>query len=173
MNLVLKTYLEPVETELKTGVKITLLDKKLQELLAPTITALGYELVGVERLSQGGHQVLVRVYIDSPDGIGLADCEQVSYQVSGLLDVQNPIPNPYTLEISSPGLDRPLFTLAHFIRFVGHHIKVRLNRSINTRRNFTGLLQQVQGHNLIMMVDGIEYSLPYEQIEKARLVPDS
>lgn len=150
-----------------------MLDKKLQELLAPTITALGYELVGVECLSQGGHQVLVRIYIDSPDGVGLADCEQVSYQVSGLLDVQDPIPHPYTLEVSSPGLDRPLFTLAHFIRFVGHNIKVRLSRTINTRRNFTGLLRQVQDHNLIMMVDGIEYSLPYEQIEKARLVPDS
>lgn len=155
------------------GAKIVLLDKELYQLMLPTITALGYELVGIERLSQGGHGTLVRVYIDSPQGINLSDCEQVSHQVSGLLDVQDPIPNHYVLEVSSPGLDRPLFTLEHFIRFIGCKIKVRLNRSVTTRRNFTGLLQRVQDHNVIMMIEGTEYNLPYEQIEKAHLVPDS
>jgi ribosome maturation factor RimP len=151
-----------------------LLDKELQKLLLPTITALGYELVGVERLSQGGHRTLIRVYIDSPAGIHLSDCEQVSHQVSGLLDVQDPIPGHYVLEISSPGLERPLFTLEHFIRFIGCKVSVRLNRPVvATQRNFTGLLQQVQGHNIIMVVEDTEYSLPYEQIEKAHLVPDS
>ncbi len=150
-----------------------MLDQELQKLLLPTITALGYELVGVERLSQGGHRLLVRVYIDNPAGIQLSDCEQVSHQVSGLLDVQDPIPGHYVLEVSSPGLERPLFTLEHFVRFIGCKISVRLNRPLGTRRNFTGLLQQVQGHNIIMMVEDTEYNLPYEQIEKAHLVPDS
>lgn len=149
-----------------------MLDKELQKLLLPTITALGYELVGVERLSQGGH-LLVRVYIDNPAGIQLSDCEKVSHQVSGLLDVQDPIPGHYMLEVSSPGLERPLFTLEHFIRFIGCKISVRLNRPLATRRNFTGLLQQVQDHNIMMMVEDTEYNLPYEQIEKAHLVPDS
>jgi ribosome maturation factor RimP len=149
-----------------------LLDKELQQLLAPIVTALGYELVGVVRLSQGGHNALLRVYIDHPDGISLDDCERVSYQVSGLLDVQDPIRGHYTLEVSSPGLDRPLFTLDHFIRFVGHKVRVHLTRPLGARRNFTGMLQRVQDRNVIVVADGTEYSLPYDQINKAHIVPD-
>ena len=149
-----------------------MLDIGLQQLLTPTITALGYELFAVERLSQGRRSSLLRVYIDSPQGISLEDCEKVSYQISGILDVEDPIPWSYTLEVSSPGLDRPLFTLEHFIRFRGHKITVRLTRPLETRRNFTGILQRVEGRNVIMVVDDTEYSLPYDQIDKARLVPD-
>lgn len=150
-----------------------MLDKELQQLLAPVVTALGYELVGVVRLSQSGHNAtIVRVYIDHPDGISLDDCERVSYQVSGVLDVQNPLTSNYTLEISSPGLERPLFMLDHFRRFVGHKVKVHLNRPKNARRNFTGLLQRVEDHNVIVVVDETEYSLPYDQIDKAHIVPD-
>lgn len=149
-----------------------MLDKELQKLLAPVVTALGYELVGVVRLSQGGHKVLLRIYIDHPDGINLDDCKQVSHQVSGVLDVQNPIQGHYTLEVSSPGLDRPLFTLDHFIRFIGHKVRVHLTRPLNARRNFTGLLQRVENHNVIVVADGNEYSLPHEQIENAHIVPD-
>jgi ribosome maturation factor RimP len=150
-----------------------LLDKELQKLLGPVVMALGYELVGVERLSQGHSNALLRVYIDSSEGIKLSDCERVSYQISGVLEVQDPIPGSYTLEISSPGLDRPLFTLDHFMRFIGHKIRVRLTRPLlNAQRNFTGTLQRVEDHNVIIVMDGIEYSLPYDQIDKARLVPD-
>jgi ribosome maturation factor RimP len=153
--------------------KITLIDESLQQLLAPTITALGYELFAVERLSQGRRASLLRIYIDRPTGISVRDCEKVSYQVSGILEVEDPISGAYTLEVSSPGLDRPLFTLDHFIRFIGHQITVRLTRPLETRRNFTGLLQRVEGRNVIMVTDGTEYCLPYEQIDKARLViPD-
>ncbi len=153
--------------------RISLLDKNLEKLIAPVVKALGYELVGVVRLSQGGRNVLVRIYIDHPNGITLSDCEQVSYQVSGLLDVQNPIQGHYTLEVSSPGLDRPLFTLEHFRQFIGHKVKVRLTRPLKTRRHFTGLLQRVQApQSVIVLVDGTEYSLPYDQIDKAHIVPD-
>jgi ribosome maturation factor RimP len=149
-----------------------LLDKELQQLLAPVVTALGCELIGVIRLSQGGHQVLLRVYIDHPDGISLDDCKRVSHQVSGVLDVQEPMQDHYTLEVSSPGLDRPLFTLDHFIRFIGYKVKVHLTRPLNARRNFTGMLQRVEEHNVIVVADGTEYSLPHEQIENAHIVPD-
>lgn len=149
-----------------------MLDKELQQLLAPVVTALGYELVGVVRLSQGGHKVLLRVYVDHPDGISLEDCKRVSHQVSGVLDVQNPIQGQYTLEISSPGLDRPLFTLDHFIRFVDHKVRVHMTHPLNARRNFTGLLQRVEDQNVIVVADGKEYSLPYDQIDNAHIVPD-
>jgi len=137
--------------------KITLLDKELQKLFAPVVTALGYELVGVICLKQKGRN--------------LDDCTKVSYQVSGVLSVTEPIPDHYTLEVSSPGLERPLFTLDHFIHFVDHKVKVSMMQPISAQRHFTGLLQRVDGHNVVVMVDGIEYSLPYAQIDKAHIVP--
>jgi ribosome maturation factor RimP len=143
-----------------------LLDKELQKLLAPVVTALGYELIGVIRLSQDSSSVILRVYIDHPDGINLVDCERVSYQVNGVLSVNG----HYTLEVSSPGLERPLFTLAHFIRFIGHKVKVHLTQPVHARRNFTGTLQRVQGHDVMVMVCQTEYSLPYDQIDKAHIV---
>ncbi|MDM8569810.1 ribosome maturation factor RimP [Thiotrichales bacterium HSG1] len=149
-----------------------MLDKKLQELLSPTVAALGYELVGIMRLSQGGHGVLLRIYIDSPNGIKLSDCEKVSHQVDGVLAVNSPIQGHYTLEVSSPGLERPLFTLEHFMRFIGHKIKVHLIRPQDGRRNFMGTLQKVQNNDVVIMVDGAEYNLPFERIDKAHIVPE-
>lgn len=149
-----------------------MLDTALQQLLAPSIMALGYELLGVERLPQGRRGLLLRLYIDSPEGITLADCEQVSYQVSGILEVEDPIPGAYTLEVSSPGLDRPLFTLAHFERFVGHKMTIKLTQPLDTRRTFTGKLLQIEGRYLMIEVEGTTYRLLYDQVEKARLVPE-
>ena len=149
-----------------------MLDKDLQKLLAPTVIALGYELVGIIRLSQGGHGVLLRIYIDSPDGINLSDCEKVSHQVDGVLSVSNSIQGHYTLEVSSPGLERPLFTLEHFMHFVGHKIKLHLIRPKDGRRNFIGTLQRVQNNDVVIMVDGAEYNLPFERIDKAHIVPE-
>lgn len=148
-----------------------MLDTVLQQLLAPSIMALGYELLGIERLPQGRRGVLLRLYIDSPEGITLADCEQVSYQVSGILEVEEPIRGAYTLEVSSPGLDRPLFTLAHFERFIGHQVTVKLTQPLDTRRTFTGKLLQIDGRYLMIEVDGTTYRLLYDQVDKARLVP--
>jgi len=151
---------------------LSLLDQQLQQLLAPVITALGYELWGIERLSQGATG-LVRVYIDSPQGISIDDCERVSYQISGILDVHDPISGHYTLEVSSPGLDRPLFTLEQFTRFLGHQAQVRLSQPLNNQRNFTGKIQHITETQIILQVAETEYMLPIEQIEKARLVPES
>jgi ribosome maturation factor RimP len=149
-----------------------LIDNKLQELLAPAITALGYELLGIERITQGKRGTLLRVFIDCDEGITLDDCERVSHQVSGILDVEDPIVGKYILEVSSPGLDRPLFTLDHFSRFVGHKVSVKLRRPLDTRRNFSGVLQRIENNRIFIVVDQTEFALPYEQIERAHLVAD-
>ncbi|MEZ5672738.1 MAG: ribosome maturation factor RimP [Thiotrichaceae bacterium] len=149
-----------------------MIDNKLQELLAPAITALGYELLGIERITQGKRGTLLRVFIDCDEGITLDDCERVSHQVSGILDVEDPIVGKYVLEVSSPGLDRPLFTLDHFSRFVGHKISVKLRRPLDTRRNFSGVLQRVDNNKIFILVDQTEFALPYEQVERAHLVAD-
>ena len=158
-----------ITTQTRTTI---LLDVTLQRLLAPAITALGYELFAVERLAQGRHSSVLRVYIDSPSGITIDDCEQVSYQVSGILDVEDPIRGSYTLEVSSPGIDRPLFTLEHFLRFVGCKIHVKLTQPLDSRRHFTGTLQRVEGQSVILQTEDTEYHLPYPHIDRARLVPD-
>jgi ribosome maturation factor RimP len=149
-----------------------LLDTALQQLFEPAVTALGYELVGVERLSFGRKGALLRVYIDSPTGVTVDDCGRVSHQISGILDVEDPIKGDYTLEVSSPGLDRPLFTLDHYIRFVGREVNLRLHRPIGTRRNFTGVIARIEGQHIILTIDQNEQTFAYDAIEKARLVPE-
>jgi ribosome maturation factor RimP len=145
------------------------LDHHLQQLLAPAVSALGYELMGVER-NQSGRHCLLRVYIDQQAGITIEDCEKVSHQVSGILEVEDPIKSAFTLEVSSPGLDRPLFTRAHFERFIGHEIKLRLSKPLNNRRVFNGLLHNVINDDIIMIVDGVEYQLTLANVDKANLV---
>lgn len=144
----------------------------LGDMLEPAIRSMGYELVGVEFQGGGKAGGLLRVYIDSEAGITADDCQQVSYQVSGILDVEDPIPGHYTLEISSPGLDRPLFRLADFERFAGAQVKVRLAFPVDGRRKFSGRLTGVEQDQVIIEQDGETVSLPFEQIEQARLVPE-
>ncbi len=146
-----------------------MLDHHLQQLLAPAVSALGYELLGIERIQNGRH-CLLRVYIDQEAGITVEDCEKVSHQVSGVLDVEDPIKGAYTLEVSSPGLDRPLFTRAHFERFIGHDIKLRLSKPLNNRRVFTGVLHSMIDDDIIIIVDGTNYQLALANIDKANLV---
>ena len=142
----------------------------LRELLEPVIDAMGYELVMVE-LTGAGSKTL-RVYIDSPGGIVLDDCETVSRQVSALLDVEDPISGEYTLEISSPGLDRPLVKLEHFRRAEGSMVRIKMVRSHLGRRNFTGLLKSVSDEWAVVEVDGEEYELAYNDMDRARLVSE-
>jgi ribosome maturation factor RimP len=142
-------------------------DATLQQLFTPTVTALGYELVGVERVNK-----IVRVYIDKPQGISISDCERVSHQIEGILEVENSIRGQYTLEVSSPGVDRPLFTVAHYAQFLGCTIKLRLIQPIDTRRSLTGVLQQVTEDCITILTEGVEYKLPYDQIQRAHVVPD-
>jgi ribosome maturation factor RimP len=143
----------------------------LQALVGRAVAALDYELVGVELLARGGRGQLLRVYIDGPDGVGLDDCERVSHQVSGLLDVEDPIRGDYALEVSSPGLDRPLFELGHFARFVGETARVRLHAPQDGRSNYKGVIEAVEGDDVVLRVDGEPVRLPYGTIASARLVP--
>ncbi len=146
-------------------------NEQLSELLTPSVEALGYELVGVE-YHPNSVNALVRVYIDKADGITLDDCMAVNEQVSGILDVEDPIPSKYTLEISSPGLDRPLFNLKDFKRFVGHQAKIRISRPIERQRNFKGTLMGVNGDLVtIEAEDGKQSELDINFIEVARLIP--
>jgi ribosome maturation factor RimP len=147
------------------------LPDKLSDIIGPVVEAMGYELVGVEYLSRG-RQGLLRVYIDHEGGITLDDCSAVSHQVSGVLDVEDPVHEHYDLEVSSPGLDRPLFTREHFERFTGHPAKVSLREKLDGRRRFTGVLQGLEGDALLMEVDGETRRLPLDRIESARLVPE-
>ncbi|MDP1707819.1 MAG: ribosome maturation factor RimP [Gammaproteobacteria bacterium] len=148
---------------------------RLQDIIAPVVTALGYELVGVVHVPQGRHSLL-RVYIDcvgdDATGITLEDCERVSHQVSGVLDVEDPIKGQYALEVSSPGLERPLFSKEQFARFAGQRAKVRLHTPLNGRRNFTGMLAGVRDEQVVIVEDGVEFALPVGSIDKAQLAPD-
>ena len=139
--------------------------------LEPTVERLGYELIDVE-LRLAGRDGLVRLYIDNVDGIGLEDCEKVSRAVSALLDVEDPVPGNYNLEVSSPGLDRKLTKSAHFQRFIGHMVKVKLRMPLDGRRRFRGELKSQDEENIVVEVDGQSYSLPLTMIDTARLVPD-
>ena len=143
---------------------------ELLALLEPTIERLGYELVDLEvRLGSGNG--LVRVFIDKPAGIDLDDCEKVSLAVSALLDVEDPVPGNYNLEVSSPGLDRKLTKPAHFQRFAGETVKVQMRFPIEGRRRFRGTLVSSDEENIVVEVDGESHSLPLKTIDTARLVP--
>ncbi len=145
---------------------------KLQEIVRNVVEPMGYELVGVEYLSgyQGGN--LLRIYIDTEKGIDVDDCAAVSHQLSGVFDVEDPLPAQYSLEVSSPGLDRPLFDTEDYRRFVGRKVNIRLDSSIGGRRKYKGLLVGVEDDEILVEVDGEVYPLFMEQIQEARLVPE-
>ncbi len=145
--------------------------QQLETILKPVVEGLGYELWGIEYRSRG-HQSLLRVFIDDTDvGVGVDDCEKVSRQISGVLDVEDPIQSEYTLEVSSPGMDRPLFRSEQFSAFVGHKVQIRLRMAFEGRRKFQGLLKGVEGQDVIVEVDDHEYLLPFDSIERANIVP--
>ena len=139
-------------------------------MLQPTVEELGYELWGLEHLVQGRHSVL-RVFIDSPAGISVDDCAAVSEQVSGVLDVEDPITGEYTLEVSSPGMDRQLFRLEQYVGYIGETVEVRLRSAFEGRRKFKGVLKGIEGEDVVIQVDDHEFLLPYGAIEKARIQP--
>lgn len=144
---------------------------RVQALIEPGISAMGYELLGVEYLSQGRHSVL-RIYIDHVDGIGVEDCQAVSRQISGVLDVEDPIQGQYNLEVSSPGLERPLFSLAQYARFVGENVAIRLGAPLDGRRKFSGRLKAVENEEVVIEQDGEEFVIPYASIDKGHLRPE-
>ena len=152
----------------------------IAELLGPTIESLGLELLGIEYLPAPGGATL-RLYIDVPASaqegepertVGIDDCEAVSREVSAQLDVADPISGNYTLEVSSPGLDRPLFSLAQFARFAGAQAKVALKLPQDGRRRLQGTILHVGGDSVVFALDGAEFTVAADNIDKARLVPD-
>jgi ribosome maturation factor RimP len=145
--------------------------RELQAMLEPAVNVLGCELVGIEFIPQG-RRSLLRIYIDKENGVTIDDCSDVSHQVSGILDVEDPIREQYTLEVSSPGLDRPLFKLEDFERFSGSLVKLRLRQMIDGRRNFTGRILGVEGESVRVEVDGSPQTFAMVDIDRARLVPE-
>lgn len=145
--------------------------ENIQAIVEPVVTSLGYELVGVEYLVQG-RSGLLRVYIDTESGITLDDCQRVSHQLSGVLDVEDIIKGRYQLEVSSPGLDRPLFTAEHFQRFKGHKAKLKLAVPREGQRKFSGTLNGIEGDQVKLEVNGEEILLPLSAIDKANLIPE-
>lgn len=142
----------------------------LQTLIGPVVVTMGYELLGVEYIA-GGKGHLLRLYIDRDSGITLDDCVRVNRQVSGLLDVEDPLHGSYAIEVSSPGLDRPLFTAEQFARFTGYTIRFRLLTPIDGRRKFTGVIKAVDGDVITIGVDNKELELSIDRFEKANLIP--
>lgn len=149
----------------------------IAELLAPTVESLGLELLGIEYLPASGGATL-RLYIDVQEAeratrhVNIDDCEAVSREVSARLDVEDPITGNYTLEVSSPGVDRPLFSLAHYARFLGESAKVVMKLPQEGRRRLQGVISRIEGGDIVFTVDGTELKVAFDNIDKARLVPD-
>ena len=165
-------------------------------MIQPIVEGLGFECWGIEYMSQGKHSTL-RVFIESKNaqqslpsddaslaegteqskdnpkesGVELKDCELVSRQLSGVLDVEDPISGDYTLEVSSPGMDRPLYRKAHYERFKGYQVALKLRMPYEGRRKFNGQLNGVEGNDVILQVEQEEFLFPIEGIEKANIIP--
>jgi len=147
------------------------IDPVLHERLVQLIVSMGYELVGCEMLPQG-QQMVFRIYIDGPKGVTVDDCSRVSRQVSAMMDVEDPFQSRYALEVSSPGIERPLFEIEHYLKYVGKRVKIKLYSPLDQRRQFKGILQRVEGEDIYLLVDDMEQEvkLSYSMIEKANLV---
>ena len=141
----------------------------ITELIDTTIQALGLDLWGVELLQQGKYSLL-RIYIEREEGVTIEDCEKVSRQVSALMDVEDPIAGEYTLEVSSPGMDRPLFCIEHYSQYVGIEVDLKLRRPLDGRRKFKGQIIKVSGDIVGLLVESSEYDLEFSDIEKASIV---
>jgi len=144
-------------------------EQKLTDMLRPAVQETGKELLGVEFISAGNNSIL-RLFIEHENGINVDDCAEVSRQVGAILDVEDPISSEYNLEVSSPGVDRPLFELSHFQQVIGETVNVKLSMPLNGRRKFKGLLSAIENDTLIVEVDGIDYELVINNIDKANLV---
>jgi ribosome maturation factor RimP len=143
--------------------------RKINGLLDPVVGAMGYEYVGCDYIPQGARSIL-RVYVDKEGGIALDECVKVSRQISGVLDVEEAISGAYSLEVSSPGLDRPLFTLAQCQKFIGREVVLRLHLPVEGRRKIAGILQVVTDKSLQMQVDQAVIEVPFMSVTKANLV---
>jgi len=144
-------------------------EQKLTELLRPAVEETGKTLLGIEYISAGNNSIL-RLFIDHVNGIDVDDCAEVSRQVGAILDVEDPISSEYSLEVSSPGVDKPLFEIEHFQSVIGEIVNVKLSIPLNGRRKFKGPLVAIENNNLIIEVDSIDYELSIGNVDKANLV---
>jgi ribosome maturation factor RimP len=140
----------------------------LHNLIEPVVASLGCELWGLEYLTQGRYTTL-RIFIDGPSGVSLEDCEKVSRQISAVMDVEDPIDGEYTLEVSSPGMDRSLYTASHYARYVGETVNVRLRMARDGRRRFKGNIVKVENEDVTINVEGKEILIPVDAIDKANI----
>ena len=148
------------------------INPEFHDLLTPLLADLGLSLWGIE-YNLGAGNSLLRVYIDVDDRpVSVEDCETVSRELSALLDVNDPIPGNYTLEVSSPGVDRLLFTAQQFQRNVGETVKVALNMAVDGRKRFQGPIVNVADERITITQDGVEVNMAHANIQSARIVPD-
>ena len=145
-------------------------EAQLTQLLQPTVEAMGYALWGIELVSPGKRPTL-RLYIEADAGISVDDCAAVSHQVSGVLDVENPINGEYTLEVSSPGVDRLLFRPEHYAAYEGEVLDIRLRLPVAGRRRFKGFLVAMNDESITLQIDDDEFELPRRSIDRARAFP--
>jgi ribosome maturation factor RimP len=145
--------------------------KHLIDLIEPIVEGMGYECVGIE-FNPHPTNGLLRIYIDAESGVVLDDCTRVSRQVSGVLDVEDPIKTGYQLEVSTPGAERPLFKIEHFQRFIGQKVQVNLFVPIEKRRKIIGFISAVKDDVIIVEEDGNQFDIPVKSISKANLVAD-
>jgi ribosome maturation factor RimP len=143
---------------------------QLQQMLEPVAESMDLQLWGIEFVSQGKDSIL-RIYIDGKEGVSVDDCALMSHQASGILDVEDTIPGVYTLEVSSPGLDRLLFKLEHYQAYIGAIVKIKLRMPFDGRRNFKGKLKGIEEDDVVVEVDNEEYLLPLDYIDKAQIEP--
>lgn len=147
------------------------LEQRLTDMLTEPVAAIGFELLGLEFVRAGRHSTL-RLYIDHEDGITVENCADVSRQVSAVLDVEDPISTEYDLEVSSPGMARPLFKPPHYEAVIGQQIELALRMAVNNRRKLNGLLVSVEDTMIKVEVAGVEFPIAFANIQKAHLVPN-
>jgi len=145
-----------------------MMQDELEQLLGPTVNDMGYELWGCEYLSQGKHSLL-RIYIDKADGIGIEDCQEVSHQISALLDVEDPIPGNYSLEVSSPGIPRPLFSSWQYQRYIGQEVQVKTFKPVGGKRKILGTIVSASEGSLLLKINNEDQELLFSNIVKANL----
>lgn len=152
------------------GGRVTKKEAELADLLRATVEAMGFALWGLEFRAQGKNSLL-RIYIDREAGVQVDDCAQVSRQISGILDVEDPIAGEYSLEVSSPGIDRLLFSIEQCQQYVGEWLEVKLRVPFEGRKNFNGTLVGIEDQDVVVRIDDDEYVLPFDSIDKAKVKP--
>lgn len=146
------------------------IEQRLTDMLEPAVDALDFELLGVEFISAGKHSVL-RIYIDHENGITVDDCAVVSHQVSAILDVEDPISSEYNLEVSSPGMERPLFKAEHYEKVIGEELFMQLRMPVENRRKWTGILVAVESGIVTLEVESKQQRIALSNVKKAHVIP--